>query len=525
MNYKPVFKNLGMLMFLLSCSMVFCLGLALWEYLDSDNRRMLETVQALSASMLIGFAVSGLLILAGRNAQKKIDLREAMLLVTVSWLLGALISSLPFFIWARMLPPVLQNGVDFFHFSNCFFEAMSGLTTTGASVLTNIELLPRPILLWRTFMEWLGGLGIVVLFVAVFPMVGKARIFRAETSGLSPDGSSPRLQETAQILWLIYLGLTVVQTLIMKWFDPDLTWFAAINFAMTTASSAGFAVYNASAGALSPVNQWIVILFMFIAGVNYGLYYQVIKGRSRRLFRDKEFRWYSAIMVIASLMVIMSMLHRPYLDMFGQHAGSVLSNGQSNPLGGELESIFRHSMFQVVSIQTTTGLSNADSDGWPMLPKVILLVVMLIGGCGGSTSGGIKVIRIVTTVKLLFHELERIYRPSVVRPIVAGNNALDHQQKQGILIYVVAVFAIMIVSTIILLILEDSEKLTGFTAISAIIATVNNIGPGFGRVGVTANYAWMADSTKYFLSLLMLIGRLEVFTVLVIFLPGFWRRN
>ncbi|MCH8967199.1 MAG: TrkH family potassium uptake protein, partial [Planctomycetes bacterium] len=395
----------------------------------------------------------------------------------------------------------------------CYFEAISGLTTTGATVVQTLGTLPRGLLLWRALTNWLGGLGIVVLFVAVLPMlgVGGRRVYRIEAPGPTPDGVTPRIQDTARILWLIYCGFTLAEILALKAFG--MTWFNAVCHTLATLATGGFSTSDASIAGFDSVGiHLVIIVFMVLAGVNFSLYYRLLHSRRlsewREVVRDPELRLYLAIMAVATIIVTISLLHnRP--DQSAAYA--------------TVSSTASHALFQVVAIQTTTGFCSADFDTWGFVAKTTLLVLMFVGGSAGSTGGGIKVVRILIAAKVILAELEHVYRRNVVRSVKVGSSAIDAGLKINTLVYIGGIAILFVMGTVALMLLESSNGIDIKTAATASAATLNNIGPGLARVGATQNYAWFCASSKIVMSVLMLLGRLEIFAIAVLFSPRFWR--
>lgn len=514
LELRTISKVLGALILLLGVGMLIPLGIALWQHHQLGTDASLMTIQAMAGGIAIAILVASALLIAGRGAEDEVGRAEAVILVFSVWTVGALVGSMPFFIWGQIYASGHpEESVAFASLINCMFETVSGLTTTGASILSNIESVPSALLFWRAMMQWYGGLGIVVLFVAILPFIagGNRRLFSAEATGITKDGSTPKIQETARALWTIYVGITILQVVLMMLFDPDMSLFTAMTFAFSTTATAGFSVYNSSVGNMVPAVQWTIIAFMLLSGINYGLYYALWRRKFSEVLRDIELRTYLVIMFVAVLFVAVNISSENYGNMFG------------NMRRTDVETIFRDATFQVVSITTTTGFSNADSNMWPLLSQVILIGLMFVGGCGGSTGGGIKVIRFVVLFKLFYYQLEKAYRPNVVRPLKIGRKVLGDHLKVGILIHILIVFFLAFLGTFLLACFEsDIDAISAFTAS---VATINNIGPGFGLVGATGNYEWMSDPSKLLLTLWMLIGRLEVFTVLVIFSPRFWKQK
>lgn len=499
-----------MLFAVLSAIMLVVAGWS-WLQLLSGHQDERQALYALLIATGVGLIGGGSSWAATRSVQTTIGRREAILLVAASWLIGAALAALPYRIWAAFDtgPGPAQT---FDSAVNCYFEAMSGLTTTGATVLTGIELMPRSLLLWRSLTQWLGGLGIIVLFVAVLPSLGAGgkRLFRIEAPGPEPEGVRPHIRETARILWVIYVALTVVEVLALR--IAGLSWFNAVCHTFTTMSSGGFSTLDASIGGFdSTAVRLIITFFMVLAGVNFALYYQAIRGRISQVGKDSELRCYLAILLAASFIVVWTIADQPI----------TLTTGEEVP-ASTLNAIVE-GVFTAVSLQTTTGFCTANFDHWPFLAKAVLVLLMFVGGSAGSTSGGIKVIRIVMAAKVLWSELERAFRPSVIRPVRVGTAKISEEMKLGALAYVVGVVLLFGVGTGTLLLLEPDQSINITTAATASIAALCNIGPGLDLVGAVQNYGWLSDASKLILSMLMVIGRLEVFAILVLIHPSFWR--
>ncbi len=447
-----------------------------------------------------------------RGKAEAIGRREAILLVALSWFIGAGLAAIPFWLWAAMAEDAADH--PFSSFVNCYFESMSGLTTTGATVLTEVSSLPASLLLWRSVTHWLGGLGIVVLFVAVLPIlgVGGKRLFRVEAAGPTPEGVTPRIQEAARMLWMIYLGMTVAEIVALKL--VGMTWFDSVNHTLATLATGGFSTHNASVAGYRSVGVDLVILvFMVAAGVNFGLYYQVIRGRWRSAYRDTELRWYLALLGLGTVVVTNCIYNQPYATTTGETAAAGLG------------SALRYGAFQVVAVQTTTGFCTADFDQWSFVAKTVLLGLMFVGGSAGSTGGGVKVIRCLMAVKIMWAEIEHVFRPNVVRPVKIGSATIDQDMKLSTIVYLLGIAMLTVVGAIGLMMLEGGGSLDVTTAMTASIATLNNIGPGLAKVGATCNYEWFTDPSKYLMIVLMALGRLEVLTIIVLFFPRFWRSD
>jgi len=518
MNYRLIIRQLGLLVLVLSSVL---LGIWIWAAIAievfGDGASKDHISLLLSAG--IGGVLGITLFAIGRKRRDQqgtgaMGRREALLLVSSSWFIGAVVSCLPFLTWAHM------DGDDDHPFRsviNCFFEAMSGLTTTGATILTDISTLPAPLLFWRAMIQWLGGLGIVVLFVAVLPSlgVGGKKLFRVEAPGPEPEGVRPHIRETARVLWLIYLCLTLVE--IAAYRLGGMQWFDAGCHALSTLATGGFSTQNASIGAYdSRLIDIITVVFMVLAGANFGLYYAAVKGKLKVIWSDPEFRLYLFLLTSGSIIVIFSLL--------GSGQPLMTSTGTLEPITGS--SAITQGVFTVVSQQTTTGFTTSNFDTWPFVAKGVLLILMFVGGCAGSTGGGIKVIRIWVAMKVIFSELERAFRPNVIRPLKVGKTAIDNELKLATLAYVLSVIVLFTIGAGTIMILESGNPdCTVTTAATASIATICTVGPGLARVGALENYAWFSDASKLVLCILMAIGRLEIFAVLVLISPRFWRNT
>jgi len=512
-HVRYVLRLLSLLILLMSASMAVSVGWSIYEYVYASSpwRVGSEVITALLTSMGIGAVVGSVLFFFTRKAPGRLGAREALALVSSAWFLGAAIAALPFWFWAINHDFLPGQDLAFLSFISCYFEAMSGLTTTGATVLKNIATIPPGLLFWRSYTHWLGGLGIVVIFVAVLPGMGASgkRLFRFETSGISQDGITPNIQDQARILMFIYFGFTIAEVLLLKLVDSDITWFNALTHTFATLATGGFSTTNASAGGFSPAVQWVMIGFMVLAGINFGLYQRLYSGRFQQVFQNNELRFYLALLFVSAIIIALSISTTSYHTTSGELA--TLSTVD----------VIRDAVFQTVSIQTTTGFTTVNFEEWGLLPKAVLIGLMFVGGCGGSTSGGIKVIRILACIKVMWNELERAFRPSVVRPVRIGTHTMDTSQRLSVLSYVLGILFLFGLGTVLLMLTEAG--IDGTTALTASIAALNNIGPGLARVGAIENYSWFSDTGKLLLCILMAIGRLEVFAVIVVFMPRFWR--
>lgn len=478
LSIKTVLFYLGGLLIILSISMLLPLG---WSLYYQENLRPL-----LFSSLIA--AVTGIVAVFLCRERGVVRYREAFALVTFSWVAAAIFGSLPY-----LLSGSLTNPVD------AIFETISGFTTTGASVITDVESLPRGILFWRSMTHWLGGMGIIVLIVALLSQlgVGANLVFRAEVPGPVDDKLTPRVRETARILWLTYVTLSALETILLMLAGMNL--FDALCHTFGTVATGGFSTKNQSVGAYSnPAIEWIIIVFMLLSGANFALYYRALNRRSLIVFwKDSEFKFYLTIILTAALVI-----------------SAIL--GKSLPAG---EALFRTAAFQVVSIMTTTGFATADFACWPAPAQLVLLFLMFIGGCSGSTGGAIKVGRILLLVKQSFLELKRLIHPRGIFSVCYCNRNIAETVLINVMQFFFLYIVIYAVCSLVLCFLEGDYLLS----FSAVAATFGNVGPGLGAVGPASNYFALSNPSKLLLSFLMLLGRLEIYTIMVLLSPAFWK--
>lgn len=525
MNYRLLSRSLGHICLLFAITMWFSLP---WAHPALGWRSHLEPVapdfewggfRGLLASSLVSIGVGSLLTWCGRGAKKqKLFRKEAMATVGLAWVLATILGGLPYVLSSTKLadgsPITLVDAL---------FESQSGFSTTGATVLgelNNPEYVPHCILFWRSSTHFLGGLGIVVLLVAILGQgAGGKAMMRAEITGPNKDSAFSRMQKTAGVFAMIYIVLNLILAILygLCGMSP----MDAICHAFGTMATGGFSTYNASLGHFqSPTIEYLTIIFMVLAGTNFALLLAVASGRWRQLFQDVEWRVYIGIITVVTAAILTS----------------GLISGNFTNLGAAA----RNSLFQVVSVITTTGYGTDDYDQWNNFGRGMLIMLMFVGGCAGSTGGGMKVIRHVLFAKILRLELELSYRPRVVRPLRIGNQIMDDVNlRKQILVYFGLVGAVFACSWLLLITIEpDIQWKSGaqgpssvnsldqklLDCGSAIAATLHNIGPGLGVVGPTANYANFSPWSKLLFIFLMMLGRLEMFSFLVLFIPAFWRR-
>jgi len=425
-----------------------------------------------------------------RDHEKKLRQKDGYIIVTLGWLALSLGGSLPY---------LLSGAIP--EFSSALFETISGYTTTGSSVLNDIEGVHKGILLWRSLTQWIGGMGIIVLTVAILPIlgVGGMQLFMAESPGPSASKLHPRITETAKRLWYIYAAITLIEVFALK--IAGMTWYDAVNHSFTTVSTGGFSTMNASVAAYPPHIHYIISIFMFFGGLNFTLFYYIIKLKFGEIIKNEEFRFYAGLVIFSALATTVSLIYLGY--------------------GTEWEQSFRDSLFMVISIVTTTGFATADYTTWGYFMTLAFFLLMFFGASAGSTSGGIKIVRHVLIAKNGITELKRILHPSAIIPVRYNGHAVEQKIIYNILAFFFIYLTVFVVGTIVM-------TMYGYdlmTSAGATISSLGNIGPGIGGVGPAHNFAGFPESAKLFLAFLMLLGRLELFTILLLFMPAYWRRT
>lgn len=456
----------------------------IWAAIDADSNDIIANLKSIVITLGCGFG----LFLLGRKKIETIFIREAIFIVASGWVLAGIFGSLPFYFGG-----VLTNPVD------CFFETVSGFTTTGSTVITNVETVPRSVLYWRSLIQWLGGMGIIVLFIAVLPRLGMGarKLFESEVPGPISSSFRPKLKHTSSILWRIYLGITAVEVIALVICGMD--FFDALCHSFCTMATGGYSTKNASIGHFnSPAIEIVVTIFMFSAGINFYLYYMVVKGGIKSAVKDYEFKVYFGIMLVCIILIT--------LDILVIHP--------------DFGTALRKAAFQTLSVGTTTGFGTDNFNLYPSFSKALMVTLMIIGGSAGSTAGGIKVSRIIVVFKSIKDELIRASRPHVVRAMKIGGHTIPKEVSRGILAFFATFLAVLIIGTLIMTLFN----LDLVTAATSVVATLANIGPGLEKVGSIENYAFIHPLGKLFLSFCMILGRLELITVGAILLPSFWKR-
>jgi len=479
-NIRLIVKNLGYVLVIEAACMLPSLLVSL-ACGQPDFTAFLITILLLIAT---GMAISRI-----RVEHDDLYTRDGFAIVALGWLLISVFGALPF-LFSGAIP----------RFIDAFFESVSGFTTTGSTILADIESVPKGLLLWRSFTHWIGGMGVLVLTLAILPSAkaGSLHIMQAESPGPAPGKLVPKVGQTAKILYAIYIAMTLVQVILL--IIAGLPVYDAFIHAFGTAGTGGFSNMNRSVGEYNNVAVEIIItVFMFIFGVNFSLYYQGLKGNFKAFWRDEEFRFYTGTVVIAIALIVINTLGTVYQGFWDS---------------------LRYASFQVSSIITTTGYSTVDFNLWPVFSKAILVVLMLVGACAGSTGGALKCIRIVLLFKAARREIVKIIHPRSVHTVKIGGKVVSEEALGAVMSYFFLYMAVLVVSTLIVA-LEGKDPVTSVTAV---ICTIGNVGPGLGVAGPVGNFSSFSLLSKIVLSVDMLIGRLEILPVLVMFSPSSWKR-
>ena len=482
MRWRYILKTVGVLVLFFGTTMLVPLAFDLFAM----DRSLVPLVKAMATTLACGTAM----VLVFRHEKTEtMSQREGMAIVALGWTAIGLFGSLPFYF----------SGPDFLFVDACF-ESISGFTTTGSSILTDIEGLSRGLLVWRSFIQWLGGMGIIVLSIAILPFlgVGGMQLYKAEVPSPVPDKLKPRIRDTAVILWKVYALFTVMETGLLM--AGGMSFFDALNHAFTTLPTGGFSTKNASVAHFDSVYiDGVITVFMLLAGINFSLHYQLLRGKPLALWKDSECRFYLAMCLILTLVVGFDIYHTVIPE-----AGPAL----------------RYAAFQVVSIVTTTGYATADYEMWPAMSQIIIFLCMFIGASAGSTGGGMKCLRIMLGFKYCYKELFAMIHPRAVTRIKIGGKPVPEGVLRSVLGFLVLYMALFALATVLL----AGIGVDFMTALGAVAATIGNIGPGFGMVGPVENFAQIPYWGKWLLAWCMLLGRLEIYTVIILVVPEFWRK-
>jgi len=495
LNFKIIFHLMGLL---IGVNGGFILLSSLVSYIYKDG----VFVQMLMSG-ITALALGATIMLVTKNHRKEIQKREGYIIVTFGWIFMALIGTLPY-LFTGAIP----------NFTNAFFETMSGYTTTGASILSDIEIIPKGVLFWRSITHWIGGMGIIVLAIAILPLlgIGGMQLFAAEAPGPGGDKLHPRITDTAKRLWLIYVGYTLAETVLLKL--AGMSFFDAINHSLATLSTGGFSTKNASVAYWNnkPLIQYIIILFMFLAGANFVLSYFAFKAKFSKIIKDEEFKMYSLSILVFTIIAALIIYFRV----------DITDSSIAHPMvWGKLESAIRHSLFQVLTIVTTTGFVSADYTMWTPFLTISFFCLMFLGGSAGSTAGGIKIMRHLIMIKNGVLEFRRTLHPRAILPVRYNMKAVP----QPIVFNILGFFILYMLSFIIGTLVFSLLGLDFSTALGGAASTLGNVGPALGDLGPVNNYGNLSDAAKWWSSFLMLIGRLELFTVLILLTPFFWRNR
>jgi trk system potassium uptake protein TrkH len=483
MHYKIILKILSKLLLILSLFILFPLVFAVYYHEYSE--------------FLIFFAIFFILLFTSLAlvqffkmvSEDYLSVKDGFLLVFLSWLLMAMVGAIPYY-FTGTIPS----------FVDAFFESVSGFTTTGASILTNIEILPKSVLLWRALTHWLGGMGIIVLTVAVLPLlgVGGLQLIKAELPGPTIDRLTPRIKDTAKILWTIYIIMTLLETILLLF--GGLNFFEALTHSFSTLATGGFSTKNASIQSFnSTYIEVIITIFMVLAGINFTLYYRLIFFKLDKLLVNTELKAYLTIFFVSSIVLATDLYFHFYKDI--------------------LQSV-RYAFFQTATILTTTGFYSFDYEKWPYFSQSLLFLLMFVGGCSGSTAGGIKVIRLVALFRQAINELKYVIHPKGIFTLKINNISI----KKDILYAISAFFFLYIIVVLVFAVIISAAGYDLKTSISSVAATLGNIGPGFGGVGPTKNYFFYPDYIKWLLSFTMILGRLELYAIFILLTPSFWKK-
>ncbi|MCF8235487.1 MAG: TrkH family potassium uptake protein [Bacteroidales bacterium] len=455
-----------------------------WLFYFKENYLLEPLIYSIAIPLLLGL----LILYFTRNHTKELRIRDGYFLVSLVWANMGLVGSL-FFIFSGSIPSVV----------NAIFESVSGFTTTGSSILTDIESLPKTVLFWRSLTHWIGGMGIIVLVVAILPALKIAgyQLLSKETSGDFSEKIKPRSTDVAKRLWGIYFLLTLILVILLML--GDLTFYESLCHAFGTIATGGFSTKNASIAYFSNYVQYMIMIFMMLSGINFTLHYFLLKGNFKKVLTDTELKAFFKIIIFTGLIITFILYIRQNHD---------------------IEKAFRDSFFQVISILTATGYATADYLKWQDNAWMLIFLLMFIGACVGSTGGGIKVMRHVVAIKSIKKSIFMLLHPRGVKTIRINNQSISDEKAASIITFIVIYLIIVSVGTIFMALIG----LDGQTAIGSVLATLGGIGPGIGKVGPTGNFAHIPDIGKIFLSMLMIVGRLEILTFLILFSPGFWKK-
>ncbi|WP_297675029.1 TrkH family potassium uptake protein [uncultured Bacteroides sp.] len=481
-NFKTVIRIIGILLLLETIMLLVCAGVSLY-YQDEDLMDF-----CISAGITAGTGI--LMALWGKNGKRQLTRRDGYVLVSFTWIAFSILGTFPFYI-SGYIPSI----------TNAFFETMSGFSSTGATILDDIEALPHGLLFWRSMMQWIGGLGIIMFTIAVLPIFGVngLQVFAAEASGPTHDKVHPRIGVTAKWIWSIYAGITGILVVLLMLGGMD--WFDSVCHAFTTIGTGGFSTKQASIAYYnSPYIEYVLSVFMFVSGINFMLLLLFFNRKFKKAIHDAELKWYfwSVVLFTAAIAVILY---------------------YTQPMG--VEEAFRQSLFQVISLHTSTGFATNDYMLWPAVTWGLLTIVMLMGACAGSTTGGLKCIRMVILAKIARNEFKHILHPNAILPVRLNKQVIPPSVQSTVLAFCFIYAAISIVSVLIMM----SLGIDFLESVGCVVSSISNMGPGLGDTGPAFSWNALPDLAKWLMSFLMLLGRLELFTVLLLFTPEFWTKS
>lgn len=495
LNLRIIFHLMGLL---LLCNGGFMLLAAVVSGIYQDGATLSITLASITTMFIGVFSMY-----YTRGHKKEVKQKEGYIIVTFGWIVMSMSGMLPY-LFSGALPNI----------TNAFFETISGYTTTGASIMDDIEIMPEGILFWRSLTHWIGGMGIIVLAIAILPLlgIGGMQLFSAEAPGPSSDKLHPRITDTAKRLWLIYFGYTVAETILLK--IAGMSFFDAINHAMATLSTGGFSTKNASIAFWNdqPLIQYIIIFFMFLAGSNFVLSYYVFKGKFFKVIKDEEFRYYAGFMVIFTIIVSLVIYFKANITDLTPGYPMVLGKGESS---------FRHALFQVISVITTTGFVSADFTQWTPFLTVFFFGLFFLGGSAGSTAGGIKVMRHLLIIKNGILEFKRTLHTNAIIPVRFNNKTVKEKIVYNIIAFFVLYMLLFIIGSLGL----GALGLDFESAIGGAASSLGNVGPALGSLNPVSNFNSLPVLAKWWCGFLMLAGRLELFTVLILLTPYFWKKT
>ncbi len=492
LNIKVIINILSILLFALGVFMLFGLPIAL---LSDENSGMYgmagfwELLIPAVGSMLAG----SLGWYFSKDNARKLNKREGYLIVTMGWLMMSAVGAIPYFLL----------GGQFTDFADALFESVSGFTTTGASVLTDIEVQPKAILFWRAMTHWIGGMGIIVLTIAILPLlgIGGMQLFLAEAPGPTADKLHPRITETAKRLWILYVGLTFLEIIILL--ICGLSFFDSVTHSFATVSTGGFSTKNASVAHFGPAVQYVIILFMFLSGMNFSLTYFGLKGKLDKVWKNEEFKVYLfGVLLITLVATVLVFAYDP------------------QKLNVSFEEAFRDALFQVIAVITTTGFVTENFAAWGPFLKIVFFLLMFVGASAGSTAGGVKIVRHIIILKNGFVEFKRQLHPNAILPVRYSSKIVDNQIVFNVLAFFMIYMFIFCLGCLVM----GAWGYDFETVLGSVATSLGNVGPGLGKVDPVSNFSFFTAAQKIFLSFLMLLGRLELFTVLILLTPYYWRK-